>query len=282
MYQHKLMHVNYTSYNIQHVQDAINFSNSHHNIILLAGPDPNTRPMNEVEFFKYAWVLGTFHINVIYIGPGSMGHQSQRIEFLWVWWYKVIGAGNAGWMHSKLDRLHFPPIAQSNAFGFVNPSDVIRGYYINPRFSLGWWCSNGEGISYSGKDSEDWVEYCINRWAQANFVMKPNEVTQSRSVDHDMLMRFYLGHAVRHTYTHSVPPIETTAVIPACEDVDIVLAPSDCGDGEGSSSGSEDSESTSINSDGRGWEWGWQRCWHERQVNWAINLLSDFNDLSIE
>ena len=51
------------------------------------------------------------------------------------------------------------------------------------------------------------------------------------------------------TYTHSVPPIETTTVIPACEDVDIVLAPSDCGDSEGSSSGSEDSESTSINSD---------------------------------
>ena len=59
-----------------------------------------------------------------------------------------------------------------------------------------------------------------------------------------------LGHAVGHTYTHSVPPIKTTRVIPECEDVDIVLASSDCGNSEGSSSGSEgEFELTSINSD---------------------------------
>ena len=126
MYQHKLMHVNYTSYNVWCTQDVINFSNSHHNIMILAGPNPNTRPTNEVEFFKYAWVLGTFHANIIYIGPGSVGHWSQRIEFLWVWCYEVIGAATAGWMHSKLDQLHFPPIAWRIAFGSVNPSDVIR------------------------------------------------------------------------------------------------------------------------------------------------------------
>ena len=80
--------------------------------------------------------------------------------------------------------------------------------------------------------------------------MKPNEVTQSRFVDCDMLMWFYLGYAVRHTYTHSVHPIKTTRVITEYEDVDIVLAPSDCGNGGGSSSGSEgDYELTSINLD---------------------------------
>lgn len=68
-----------------------------------------------------------------------------------------------------------------------------------------------------------------------------------------MLMRFYLGHAVGHTYTHSAhppAPIETTGDIPECEDAEIVSAPLDHGDGEGSSSESEeDSESTSTQSD---------------------------------
>lgn len=156
------MRVNYTSYDVRRSQDVINFSNSHHNVMLLAG-DPDAGPTSEVEFFSYARVLGTYHANVIYDGPGSIGRQCQRIEFLWVRWYEVIEAETAGWMHSRLDRLRFPRATCINAFGFVDPSDVIRGCHILPRFSLGWRFSNGEGISYSGKDSEDWVEYYVNR-----------------------------------------------------------------------------------------------------------------------
>lgn len=157
------MRVNYTTYDVRRSQDVINSSNSHHNVMLLAGPDPNARPTNEVEFFRYARVLGTFHAHVIYNGPGSVGYQSQRIEFLWVRWYEVIGTGTAGWMNRRLDRLRFPPIARSNAVGFVDPLDVVRGCHILPRFSLGRRHVNGEGVSYSGKDSEDWVEYYLNR-----------------------------------------------------------------------------------------------------------------------
>ena len=132
------MQVNYTTYNIQCLKDVINSSNSHHNIMLLACSDLNIRPTNEVEFFKYAQVLGTFHANIIYVGPGSVGHQSQRIEFLWVWWYDVIGAGTTGWPHSRLDWLCFAPITQNSTFSFVDLSDVIRGCHILPRLSLGW------------------------------------------------------------------------------------------------------------------------------------------------
>lgn len=163
MYPHRLMRVNYTTYDVRRSQDVINSANSHHNIMLLADSDPSIRPANEVEFFKYTRVLGTFHVNVIYVGPGSVGLQSQRMEFLWVRWYEVVGKGNSGWEHSKLDRLRFPPVTQNDAFGFVDPSEVIRGCHVIPRFMLGRRYSNGQGISYSGKDSEDWVEYYINR-----------------------------------------------------------------------------------------------------------------------
>ena len=131
MYPHKLLCVNYMTYDVRCSQDVINSTNSHHNIMLLADFDPGNRPTNEVKFFKYACVLGTFHVNIIYVGPGSVGLQSQQIKFLWVQWYEVIGNGNSGWGHSKLDQLRFPPTTQNEAFGFVDPSDVIRGCLLS-------------------------------------------------------------------------------------------------------------------------------------------------------
>lgn len=163
MYRHKIMRVNYTTYDVRRAQDVVNSDNSHHNIMLLASSDSSVRLTNEAEFYRYARVLGVFHVNVIYVGPGSVGHQSQRLEFLWVRWYHINGSRTSGWKHSRLDRLCFPPINEDDAFGFVDPSDVLRGCYVVPRFSLGLRHGNGGGISYSGKDSEDWREYYVNR-----------------------------------------------------------------------------------------------------------------------
>ena len=44
IYWHKLMHVNYTPYNVWSTQDVIIFSNSHYNIMLLASPNPTLDP----------------------------------------------------------------------------------------------------------------------------------------------------------------------------------------------------------------------------------------------
>ena len=162
MYQHKIMCVNYTTYDVGHSQNVINSENSHHDIMLLAASNSDVCPTSKVEFFRYAWVLDTFHVNVIYVGPGSLGYQSQRIEFLWVWWYKVIGPGSSGWKKSRLDQLHFPSLMDHAAFDFINPLDVLRGCHVLPRFSLGQQHSNGAGILCSGKDSEDWMEYHMN------------------------------------------------------------------------------------------------------------------------
>lgn len=157
------MHVNYMTYDVRHAQDIVNYANSQHNIMLLANTDPNTGLTNKADFYRYAHVLGTYHINVLYVGPGSVDYQSQRMEFLWVWWYDIAEIGLSGWNNSRLDRLCFPPVAHHDAFGFVDPSDVLRGSHVIPRFSLGLRHNNEGGISYSGKDFEDWWEYYVNR-----------------------------------------------------------------------------------------------------------------------
>ncbi|KIM57115.1 hypothetical protein SCLCIDRAFT_66817, partial [Scleroderma citrinum Foug A] len=60
IYRHRLLCINYTSYDLQHDFDSISTCTDHWNIMLLSNSGINTHP------FCYAWVLGIFHANIIY------------------------------------------------------------------------------------------------------------------------------------------------------------------------------------------------------------------------
>ena len=77
IYRHCLFRINYTTYDLQRESDSINTCN-HRDIMLLSNSDIDDHP------FSYARVLGIFHANIIYTGPGSKDFQSRWIEFLWV------------------------------------------------------------------------------------------------------------------------------------------------------------------------------------------------------
>ena len=75
IYRHRLLRINYTTYDLQRDFDSINPRTNHRDIMLLSDSDDNAHP------FSYARVLGIFHANIIYTGPGSRDFQSRRIEF---------------------------------------------------------------------------------------------------------------------------------------------------------------------------------------------------------
>lgn len=160
MYLHHIFHLNYTSYDVRRQQDIINAQSSHCNIMMLCEPDNNSPSSAS---FRYGRVLGTYHVKAIYTGPGMPNHNSHRMEFLWVRWYDEVGRAGTGWDHMKLDRLHFAPLGDDDAFGIVDPSDVLRGCHVIPRFSLGIRYSDSIGRSALAKDSLDWKEYYVNR-----------------------------------------------------------------------------------------------------------------------
>jgi hypothetical protein len=114
--------------------------------------------------FRYARVLGVYHVNAVYIGPGMVDYQPHRIEFLWVRWYQVQGTSSPLWGNYKLDRIQFPPVADDDAFGFIDPSDVLRGCHIIPSFARGKSHPDGRGLSLCGHDSSDWAGYYVNRY----------------------------------------------------------------------------------------------------------------------
>jgi hypothetical protein len=115
------------------------------------------------EEFMYARVLGIYHANVIYIGAGFLDYQPRRMEFLWVRWYRKIESMRSGRNARKLDRVQFLPMSDDDAFGFIDPSDVLRSSHLIPRFARGRQYSDGKGLSRCARDSSDWREYYVMR-----------------------------------------------------------------------------------------------------------------------
>jgi hypothetical protein len=162
MYNHSILRVNYTTYDVRRSQDVVNASTSHHNIMVLADPgDDDDFTTNQP--FRYGRVLGVYHVNVVYVGPGMRDYQPLRMEFLWVRWYRNMGIVETGWQDSSLDRVRFLPVADDDAFGFIQPSDVLRACHIIPAFAKGRLHVDGKGLSRCARDSSDWVEYYVNR-----------------------------------------------------------------------------------------------------------------------
>lgn len=162
IYQHNILRINYTTYDVRRSQDVVNASTSHCNVIFLADP---TEDVNSTcaHPFRYARVLGVYHVNVVYVGPGMANRQPRRLEFLWVRWYRTLDTVRTGWDVRKLDQVEFVPMTEDDAFGFMDPSDVLRGCHIIPVFVKGRRHADGMGLSYCAGDSSDWVAYYINR-----------------------------------------------------------------------------------------------------------------------
>jgi hypothetical protein len=162
IYHHKVTRFHFTTYDVRRGTDIINPGNTRCNIMLL--PDNTTGAQDSSNHhFLYARVLGSYHANVIYTGPGMRGYQARRLDFLWVRWYEVVNPSSSVWSSSKLDSVRFPPMTGENSFGFVDPKDVLRGCHVMPVFAKGRRHSDGIGISRCAKDGQDYHRYYVGR-----------------------------------------------------------------------------------------------------------------------
>jgi hypothetical protein len=41
--------------------------------------------------FKYARILGIYHVNALYVGHRMVDYQPRRMDFVWVRWYQNTG-----------------------------------------------------------------------------------------------------------------------------------------------------------------------------------------------
>lgn len=159
IYQHKLSRFHFTTYDVRRGTDIVNPNTARCNVMLLV------ENADAEHHFLYARVLGVYHANVVYTGPGMLDYEARRLEFLWVRWYEVIDPATSGWSKLKLDSVRFPLMNSEDAFGFVDPKDVLRGCHIMPNFAKGKRHADGAGISRCAKDAHDYFQYYVGRCA---------------------------------------------------------------------------------------------------------------------
>ncbi|KAJ3526412.1 hypothetical protein NMY22_g10174 [Coprinellus aureogranulatus] len=174
IYRHLVLRVNYTTYDLRRAQDSIN-PNGQANIQILARRGVSV-PGGVEHPYWYARVIGVFHCVVKHRGPLSKTHEAQTIQFLWVRWYGLDEEGALNTFQSKrLPQMGFlePGYDTAPAFGFVDPSEVIRAVHLLPNVQ--------EGKSDTGlpdtfvrqdKDGLDWNYFYLNIFADRDMFMR--------------------------------------------------------------------------------------------------------------
>ena len=163
IYRHKVLRVNYTTYNIRRDQDSLN-PRTHSDIMVLSGDD--TQP------YWYARIIGIFHAMVLQTAGQSKSREPKKMEFLFVRWFGVDNDEIGGWRTKKLHQIGFVEGDSDQAFGFVDLADIIRGVHLIPRFSLG---RTKELLDPSfarsaAENDEDWVRYYVNMYVDEYFI----------------------------------------------------------------------------------------------------------------
>ena len=137
IYEHKTIRINYTTYDLRRDYDIIN-PKKHANIMAVSPLfDPDLNSATDGHPFVYARVLGIFHAEIVHFHRETSSTSSHTVELVLVHWYRRDIVFNAGFQHRRLHRLTLAPEEDDNAFGFLDPDDIIRGCHIIPAFAHG-------------------------------------------------------------------------------------------------------------------------------------------------
>lgn len=135
MYRHKILRVNYTTYDMRRDQDTISPRTRPDIMVLNPGEDDISE--RRAHPYWYARVCGIFHVNVEYTGPAFVSKKQRRMEFLWVRWYGRDLGALGGFGRKRLHRVGFVDADEPGAFGFLDPALVLRGAHLIPAFAHG-------------------------------------------------------------------------------------------------------------------------------------------------
>ncbi|KAJ3512913.1 hypothetical protein NMY22_g15195 [Coprinellus aureogranulatus] len=202
IYRHSVFKLRFTTYDCRADEDTFNPSTSRRDFMCLRGTlDSGGTPDSEEEDrYRYGRILGIFHANILYSGPGALDTYRRRFDFLWVRWF-IPREKSRSWLDKSHDVVSFPPAGSPLvSCDFLDPLEVLRGAHIVPRFATGpAHDPESEAVQHQSRifskcaqDYSDWNQYFVNRF-----------------VDRDMIMRFHPGLTPGHA--SSKPPVPVPA-----------------------------------------------------------------------
>jgi hypothetical protein len=160
IYSAKVLRVNYTTYDVRRDQDSMNPRTDHCDV-MVQSPEtgPNAHP------YWYARVLGVFRARGLHTGPAARNRSVQHVEFLWVRWFGTVRGHRYGFKAARLPKISFIEEEDPLAFGFLDPSLVIRGCHLIPAFFDGRTSEllmTPHSAARPPGESDDWVAFYVN------------------------------------------------------------------------------------------------------------------------
>jgi hypothetical protein len=147
--------VHYTTYDLRREYDAINLR-THPDVMVLSGETKPTHP------YWYARVLGIYHMDVWLNVEGPI--KRHQMEVLYVRWLAPLADHQSGMACARLPKVAFVDESDRDAFGFLDPAQVIRSSHLIPAFASGRGTSSlREGKSFARQcgDTNDWEAYYV-------------------------------------------------------------------------------------------------------------------------
>lgn len=152
LYFHSTMAVNYTTYDGRRQSETLN-PRTHADIMMLSQGD--------VHPYEYSRILGIFRVKVVH---PSLGNKAQELDILWVRFYEFDERYQAGWEARRFYHVHFTNSANGDAFGFLDPQDVLRAAHLLPGFRYGRTQAllPSSLARWESEHDEDWTYYHVN------------------------------------------------------------------------------------------------------------------------
>lgn len=159
IFVHKLLRLNFTSYDVRREGDVIHVDTAQCNVMAL-NENFDSKTWGIEHAYIYAKVLGVYHVNASFVGilpDGTRRFATHRIDLLWVHWYDFVPAKG----EFDLDRVTPSPFNSKQSLGFMDPSDALRGVHLIPQFTHG---KLQNLRSRHVKTDDLWKSYYINRY----------------------------------------------------------------------------------------------------------------------
>jgi hypothetical protein len=155
IYSVQTMQVHYTTYDLRREYDTIN-PRTHGDIMVLSGETVPSHP------YWYARVLGIYHMEV-WLNNGGQPVK-RHLEVLWVRWLAALRNHKSGIKPARLPKVAFVEESDPDAFGFLDPGQVVRGTHLIPAFASGRGVSSlryGKSLARPGEQLDDWEEHYV-------------------------------------------------------------------------------------------------------------------------
>lgn len=159
IYRHKVLRINYTTYDMQRAQDSLN-PRTQADVIVLADEESASQAGDP---YWYARVLGVFHADVRYQSSPGVSSVLTRVDFLWIRWFERDTNYTSGLAVKRLPCLRFfNETLDPAAFGFLNPADIVRGAHVLPAFARGERVALPPSLARPTQSTKEWNYYYVN------------------------------------------------------------------------------------------------------------------------